>query len=48
MRKIGIGDNSGQARRLTDGAVKALPCPLAGHTITWDAVPGFGVRVTTG
>jgi integrase len=32
--------------RLTDAIVKKLPAPEKGNKVTWDEVPGFGVRVT--
>lgn len=37
----------GNVIRLTDAAIRRLPLPASGHTITWDdETAGFGVRVT--
>ena len=34
------------AQHLTDAVVKRLPLPATGSKIHWDAMPGFGARVT--
>ena len=32
--------------KLTDATIRALPVPPKGNKITYDDLPGFGVRVT--